>query len=249
MATVRQMFARLGLSLAVLVGWSSAAHAQLIVDRLIVDFMPGDPAREDILLQNQSKDRYYITITPAEVVKPGQPGSTEVTKTSPEDLGLLVTPNRLILEPGTSRSIRVVSLNGALTTDRIYRVLIEPQIGAIVDQPSTDKTVALKILTAYEALVIVRPTNPTPHLVANRTGTGLSLQNTGNSNTLVYDGLACPAASAAAGATAAKPACAKIPAHRMYAGTTWQVPLPHPTDKVTFVVQTGEAEDPQQVSY
>ena len=247
---MRHLFARLGLSLAVLIGWSSAAHAQLIVDRLIVDFMPGDPAREDILLQNQSKDRYYITITPAEVVKPGQPGSTEVTKTNPEDLGLLVTPNRLILEPGSSRSIRVVSLNGALTTDRIYRVLIEPQIGAIADQAGNDRTVALKILTAYEALVIVRPSKPEPHLVPSRTAAGLSLQNTGNSNTLVYDGLACPAAEAATGtAAAAKPACVKIPAHRMYAGNTWQVPLPHPTDKVTFVVQTGEAEDPQQVSY
>ncbi len=51
-----------------------AAHAQLVVDRMIVDFSPGEPARQDILLQNKSKDRYYITVTPAEVVKPRRAG-------------------------------------------------------------------------------------------------------------------------------------------------------------------------------
>jgi P pilus assembly chaperone PapD len=236
----------LGVGLAALIAAPMPAHAQLVVDRLIVDFMPGDPPREDILLQNQSKDRYYITITPAEVLKPGDDKPTEVTKTNPEELGLLVTPNRMILDPGASRSIRVVSLNSGLSTDRIYRVMIEPQIGDMPNEEGADRTVALKILTAYDALVIVRPSKPKPDLVAARTVTGLVLTNNGNSNTLVFDGLACPAAAPAAGA---KPACAKIGAHRMYAGASWRVPLPHPDDPVTFQVQMGDASDPQTIKY
>jgi hypothetical protein len=222
-----------------------AAHAQLLVDRLIVDFEPGEPARQDILVQNQSKDRYYITVTPAEVIKPGDDDSKEVIKTNPEELGLLVTPNRMVLDPGTSRSIRVVSLNGPLTSDRIYRVLIEPQIGDMPTEAGTDRTVALKILTAYEALVIARPPRPNPSLVAERTATGLVLKNTGNSNTLLYDGVDCPAAPPAG----AKSVCTKIGAHRMYVGNAWHVPLAHPTDQVTFQAQMSESGDPSTVKY
>jgi len=168
-----------------------------------------------------------------------------VTKTNPEEFGLLVTPNRMILDPGASRSIRVVSLNGPLTTDRFYRVLIEPQTGDIPTEPGTDRTVALKILTAYEALVIARPPKPNPNLVPTRTATGLVLKNTGNSNTLLYDGLACQVAPA----SGAKPTCVKLPAHRMYAGNVWVVPLPHPTDQVTFQAQMSESTDPLAVKY
>ncbi len=151
----------------------------------------------------------------------------------------------MVLDPDSSRSIRVVSLNGPLTKDRIYRVLIEPQIGDMPTEAGTDRSVAVKILTAYEALVIARPTKPAPTLVAQRTADGLVLTNTGNSNTLLYDGQACEAGAKAV----PKPACAKMPAHRMYAGHVWKVPLPHPTDTATFQLQMGEASDPIQVKY
>ena len=220
------------------------ARAQLVVDRLIVDFERGAPVRQDILLRNESKDKYYVTVTPAEVISPGEDKSSQVTKTNPEDLGLLVTPNRTVLEPGASRSIRVVSLNGPLTRDRIYRVLIAPQVGELKADaaPAGDKGVAIKILTAYEALVIVRPQSENGKLVVERTADGISVKNVGNSNTLVYDGIACPV-----GGGAAK--CAKLPARRMYAGNVWRLALPHPNDLVTFELRGTASQDPQTVHY
>ena len=177
-----------------MVGAAAPARAQLVVDRLIVDFERGAPVRQDVLLRNESKDKYYITVTPTEVTNPGDDNSTKISKTNPEELGLLVTPNRTILEPGASRSIRVVSLNGPLNRDRIYRVLIAPQVGELKPDaaPNGEKAAAIKILTAYEALVIVRPQISNADLVAKRTVDGITLSNSGNTNILIYDGTACP---------------------------------------------------------
>jgi len=223
------------------------AAAQLVVDRLVVDIVPGAPPREDILLQNQSKDRYYITVSPTEILNPGADTPTKVTKTNPEDLGLLVTPNRLILDPGASRSIRIVSLNGPLDADRIYRILIAPQVGALRPgaTPEGTRAVALKILTAYEALVIVRPRRPEAHVVAVRTAEGLVLKNVGNTNALLFDGTACEANPAGGG----RPHCAVLPSHRMYAGSEWKVPLPHPSDVAAFQYQVSQSQDPRPVRY
>jgi P pilus assembly chaperone PapD len=223
------------------------AHAQLVVDRLVIDFDAGAPARQDVLLQNQSKDRYYITVTPYEITDPGAEKPTKVTKTDPEALGLLVTPNRMVLEPGASRSIRIVSLNGPVVNDRIYRVLIAPQVGALKTDPTPDGTraVALKILTAYEALVIVRPPKAQANVVGERSAAGLTLKNTGNSNALIYEGSACEVAPAAG----AKPKCVDLPAHRMYPGADWKVPLPHPTDTVTYSLRMNQAQNPRILHY
>ena len=103
--------------------------------------------------------------------------------------------------------------------------------------PANCRTRAGKVLPAV--------TKPKPELVAARTPAGLVLTNNGNTNTLVYDGEACPPAPSGG----AKPECAKIAAHRMYAGSSWTVPLPHPGDPVTFQVQMGEANDPETVKY
>jgi P pilus assembly chaperone PapD len=240
----------LGLAVMTLVAlWGAPrpAHAQLVADRLIVDFERGAPIRQDILIRNESKDKYYITVTPSEVINPGEDTSTKVTKTDPQELGLLVTPNRLILEPGASRSIRVVSLNDQLTRDRIYRVLIAPQVGDLRPDaaPPGQKAVALKILTAYEALVIARPADDTGKLVGQRSADGLTLKNVGNSNVLIYDGSACPVSPPGG----AKLPCTKLPARRMYAGNQWHVPLPHPTDLATFQLRMTTSRDPETVQY
>jgi P pilus assembly chaperone PapD len=234
----------LAMALVAFVAAPGPAQAQLVVDRLIVDFEHGAPPRQDILLRNESKDKYYVTVTPVEVLSPGEDKSSRVTKTNPEDLGLLVTPNRTVLEPGASRSIRVVSLNGPLARDRIYRVLIAPQVGELKPDaaPPGEKGVAIKILTAYEALVIVRPQSENGKLVVERTTDGISVKNVGNSNTLVYDGTACPV-----GGGSAK--CVKLPARRMYAGNVWRLPLPHPNDLVTFELRGTASQDPQTVHY
>ena len=174
---------------------SVPASAQMAIDRLWVDLDSSKLARSDLVIRNEGTDRYYVTVTPSEVIDPGTPQEHRVEITDPQKLGLLVTPSRIILDPGQLRAIRIVSLDSNLTKDRIYRISITPQVGAITatTTDSQNHGLAIKLLTAFDALVTVRPGDPVEHLAAARDGTNLVLSNTGDSNILLLDGKICPA--------------------------------------------------------
>lgn len=178
---------------------SQPANAQLAIDRLWVDFDSSGVPRSDLVVRNESKDRYYITIKTTEIVSPGTDQEQRVAVTDPEKLGLLVTPNRLILEPGQMRAVRMVSLNSGLTDDRIYRVNITPQIGELeVENGQTEnRGLAVKLLAAFDVLVTVRPDAKNRTLAVRRFGNFLDLSNDGNSNVLLLDGAICPVDKAA----------------------------------------------------
>ncbi|MFC3307626.1 hypothetical protein [Blastomonas aquatica] len=101
-----------------------------------------------MVIRNDSEDRYYVTVSVAEVIEPGMETEHRVSLADPEEAGLLVTPNRMVLDPGALRSVRLVSLNNDLTKDRIYRVLIAPQVGEIKVDPDADVEtgIAIKML-------------------------------------------------------------------------------------------------------
>jgi len=220
------------LSAAVIAGLalSLPANAQMAIDRLWVDIASGKVARSDLVIRNESKDRYYVTVTVSEVVSPGTPEERRVTETDPEKLGLLVTPQRLIMDPGQMRAIRLVSLNRDLARDRVYRVNVTPQVGKldVAQSDTTSRGIAIKMLTAFDALVTVRPDGARGTLVATPANGMLTLGNTGNSNILLLDGEVCPAkgetlspstrewfaqrAASAAATTAKEAAEAKLPA-------------------------------------
>lgn len=178
----------------VLLTCSAQASAQLAIDRLWVDLDDSGAGRSDLVVRNESDDIYYITVTPAEITAPGTDAQKRETHADPEELGLLVTPNRLVLRPEEMRAIRIVSLNQDLETDRVYRVNITPQIGEIsYDQEAVEnRGLALKLLAAFDVLVTVRPDGGRPELVAIRDGDGIELRNEGNSNLLLLDGAVCP---------------------------------------------------------
>lgn len=178
--------------------YAQPAHAQLAIDRLWVDFDSKGVPRSDLVVRNESKDRYYVTVSTFEITDAGTDKEQRVTIADPEKLGLLVTPNRLILDPGQMRAIRLVSLNSALTSDRVYRVSVIPQIGdlALEDTAPDSRGLAIKLLAAFDVLVTVRPDAQQRALVARRAGNMVTLANEGNSNILLLDGAICPAPGA-----------------------------------------------------
>ena len=188
---------KFGALLAVLatVVFPQPIFAQLAIDRLWVDLNDGQVAKSDIVLRNESEDVYYISVSPAEITDPGTENEQRTTYSDPEDLGLLVTPNRVVLRPDEMRAIRIVSLNSELDRDRIYRVNITPQIGELefAAEAPDSRGLALKLLAAFDVLVTVRPEDSVANLYAQRDGNLLTLGNDGNSNLLLLDGSVCPA--------------------------------------------------------
>jgi P pilus assembly chaperone PapD len=216
--------------------YTTPASAQLAVDRLWVDFGSGAPDRSDVVIRNESKDRYYISVTASEITDPGTPTEKRIEISDPDKLGILVTPNRLVVDPGGVRSIRVVSLNNALKTDRVYRIKIEPQVGEIEAGAAAtggNRGLTIKVLAAYDVLVTARPKDSKPNLTVTREASDIIIRNTGNTNTLLLDGEACPAGKGdAAGSAESK--CDEIGSKRIYPGNEWAIPIKTPDTKILF---------------
>lgn len=143
-----------------------------------------------------------------------------------------MSPQRLILQPGEHKVIRVAAITARGATDRIYRVTVKPVAGPVTAQVS-----ALKLLVGYDALVIYRPAAPTGKLVGERNGDVLTLRNDGNTNVEIFEGKQCAAGGAAP--------CAELPSKRIYAGQSWQQPL-RGKGPVSYRVAVGNSSSVQQ---
>jgi Mat/Ecp fimbriae periplasmic chaperone len=217
---------RLGwLLVAVLAGAAPplVAQAGLSVAPVIVDFQPGDPPRADLELFNDGEETLYVVIEPAMIEDPGDAAEKRVQNPDPQALGLLATPNRLVLEPGQRKFVRIATLSPPGETDRIYRVTVKPVVGGVKSSET-----GLKILIGYDLLVIQRPAKPNAPIVATRSGATLTLRNGGNTNAELFQGQQCDP----------QHHCTTLPGHRIYAGASWSVPI-QPALPVDYAVKIG----------
>lgn len=218
----------------------SSANANLSIDKLWVDFADGRAGRSDVVIRNDSEDRYFVDVTVAEILNPGTEQEERSVVADPEALGLLVTPNRMVLEPGALRSIRLVSLNENLPKDRIYRVLVRPQVGAIEREgPPVEggSAIVMKLMAAYDVLVVARPQGAHAEIQAQRTASRIELSNSGNSNVLLLSGFVCPRETAPDDRQAT---CTSVPNVRLYAGNTTGYDIGSPSD-VLYVKSRASA--------
>jgi P pilus assembly chaperone PapD len=194
-----------------IVGLAVSAHAELVLSDLVVELHPGKNTRKDIELWNNSDERSYIEITPAEIMDPGRATESRRQEPNPERLGLLVSPNRMILEPGQHKVIRVAAIAASVDRERIYRVTVKPVVGDVSGEHS-----GLKVLVGYDVLTIVRPEDPEPKIVGGREGRTVLIRNEGNSSAELLNGKQCSPTGGN---------CAKLPGKRIYAGAEWRLPL------------------------
>jgi P pilus assembly chaperone PapD len=206
---------RASLAAALALGAASLAQAEMVLSQVIVDLMPGKPLRDDIEVWNDGPERMYVAADPFEIRNPGTPQEQRVPAADPEQSGLLVAPQRLVLEPGERRLIRIAAIGERPAADRIYRVAIKPVAGAVTADRS-----ALKVLVGYDTLVLVRPAEFTGDVTGQRAGKILTLANAGNTSQELFDGRQCDASGKD---------CRDLPAKRLYAGATWSQPVPFDT--------------------
>lgn len=241
---VRYVFAAFALLFA---SQPAMAQGNLSIDKLWVEFIPGQPDRSDIVIRNDSQERYYITLTTSEVLNPGSEAEDRITRADPEEAGILVTPGRLILDPGAMRSIRLVSLNTDLTQDRIYRVLVAPEVVSAGELERAEGTQALqvKFLAAYDVLVIARPSSPRPDLQGERSDSAVTVTNKGNSNILLAEVYICPETIATPDAEH----CRTMEAIRLYAGNSVAYTLEAPTERVHIRSQASPTSEMKSLTF
>ncbi len=223
--------------------WSALAFAphgsaQLVVDRLWVDLASDGVGREDIVLANESDERYYITLTPSEIFNAGTADEKREIIANPEDLGLLISPSRLILEPGATRAVRIVSIADPPQHDRVYRLRVSPQVSD-VDAPEVsagETGVNIKVLVGYDILIVARPADPQAQIAKKSVEGRTLLVNTGNTSALLTDGKAC---------TSDGSKCAPISDARLYAGGELLIETDIVNPKVEYrrrVLAKGESD-------
>lgn len=188
-----------------------AAQAEIVLSQLVVDIAPGKGARGDIEVWNSGRERAYVVVEPNEVLQPGTPAEKRIAERDPARLGLLVTPARMILEPGQRKLLRIAPIGGVPARERVYRVTVKPTVGSI----ETNVT-GLKLLIGYDVLVLVRPAAVAPRLSGRREGSHLVIRNDGPGSVELAAGKACRS----------KTDCKDLPGKRLYSGAEWRVEVP-----------------------
>lgn len=210
-------FARFGLVAATFCAALTGvpASAGMVLSQVIVDLQPDRPPREDVEVWNDGDERMYVLAEPYEIKNPGTPTEQRVAADDPTVSGLLVSPRRIVLEPGERRTLRIAEVGERPASERVYRVAIKPVTGIVSATAS-----ALKVLIGYDALVLVRPSNYTGDLLGDRAGRLLTIHNNGNASQELFEGRQCDASGGN---------CQTLPAKRLYAGASWQQTLPYDT--------------------
>jgi Mat/Ecp fimbriae periplasmic chaperone len=212
---------------------TTQALAQIAVTPIILNFKAGQLPRKDVLVVNTGKRTVYVRVTPKLIEHPGTKQEKAVEMVNPEKLGLLATPNRLVIPKGQSRNVRLMLTQQPGKTDRIYRVTIAPVASSLIPtKVGTRKdNIGIHILIAYDVLTMVRAQNPHPDIKITRRGNRLTVTNKGNSNILIAGGKQC-----------FKKACEHVSPHRVYAGNTWTTTLKYKTPVTLNTDYLGKIE-------
>jgi P pilus assembly chaperone PapD len=142
----------------------------------------------DIQVHNVGNDTAYVKIAVERINHPGQPNQTLTElKDNPYQIGLIVTPSKVVIPVGQTRIVRVLYVGQPPVSDVVYHVKITPVTGQLVAMYSGAKQLdaGVQLIIAYGVSVYARPLHLNPHITAVRYGTALTLSNTGNTSVLI----------------------------------------------------------------
>ncbi|WP_265535917.1 fimbrial biogenesis chaperone [Sphingomicrobium astaxanthinifaciens] len=196
-------FANLILASALVAFASTPAQAELLLEKLVVEFNDGRRV-DDIEVSNEGSERMFVSIEPARILNPGA-SAERIVNPNPEELGLLASPSKMILEPGQRKLIRIVALTTAQEREEVFRVLVRP-----VSAPDEPEATGLRIMVGYDVLVLVRPENPLRRVEGHFEDGKLHVSNHGNTSIEILSGEQC--------AVKGSDDCVALPGKRLYAG-------------------------------
>ncbi len=218
------------LSLALLTGFGLAwpVKANLKLSDFYIDLHENGRS-DSIYASNQGKETMYLKISVVEVINPGAENQEIRKITNPKELGLLVSPQRLVVKAGEEGRIRMVSLTEP-ENDRFYKITVEPVVGEL----QSKEQIGVKILVGYSAWAYVRPKGASPSVTGRREGKKLILTNSGGTLAQMMAGKQCTVAKS----------CTKIDPFRVLAGQQKTIDLTHENAPVSFRMTWGnEGED------
>ena len=193
---------------------SSLSTQAMYIDRAIIDFLPGEATRQDVKVINDSDDNLYVKIDVMEVINPGTEQEERKPVTNPDDIKLLVTPAKMVIPPKSSKLVRLLNLDDELKEEKVYRINVTPIMPPLQEESKESK---VRVVIAYQVLVLVAPNKPHYLLETERKTDSLTVKNTGNSYVIITGGKQCPATETA------DIKCLDVATKRLYPGNTYQI--------------------------
>ncbi|MRI31705.1 hypothetical protein EOPP23_01680 [Endozoicomonas sp. OPT23] len=193
--------------------FSLPAQADMTLSRMIVDFQSETLHHQDVTVFNGDQGNLYVTVNVFEILNPGTAQEKRVPVQDMKNIPLVATPKKLIVPGNSQKNVRLVSLEESVSKDRIFRVNFSPALGKL-----KARTSGIRILAAYDNLVIIRPEKPVIDITTERKSGRIVFQNKGNSNAILQNGYQCHPEK--------KKQCEKLPNRRLYAGNTWELKTP-----------------------
>jgi P pilus assembly chaperone PapD len=197
---------------------ATPARAELILDKLVVELRIGDNNSDDLVVWNNSDERAYVLIEPNRIISPGTTEQKRISVRDPRELGLLASPQRMVMEPGQQRLLRLATLHVDSTEEQVYRVTVRPIVNEDGDQDG------LQLLVGYDLLVLVRPANVEFAVHAHRSGKAIHIDNTGNTSVELLKIRQCDPTGK----------CAEMDGKRLYSGMQWSTELVKNTSAELF---------------
>lgn len=172
----------LGTALALFI--ASSAYASTISVYPLAADITASTRFQDLQVLNEGLDTAYVAIHIYRVNNPGMPDQsfTELAD-NPYQVGLIVTPNKMVIPTGQMRIARVLYISKSTSSDIIYEVKFTPVSGQLVTVgPSENQNVnaGVQVIISYGVAIFVRPDQLIPSIDAKRQGTDLALTNAGN---------------------------------------------------------------------
>lgn len=228
------MLKRLGMvfSILSLMIWMAMADATISVSPIIINYTHGQRV-EHVTVTNAGQHKAYVVVMPKRVENPGTVRQKEVIIHNPQNSGILVVPNQLIIPPGQKQDVQITMTKPAGKVDRIFRVLFKPEIAGLEKTavPKNQKQIGIRLLVAYDTLVIQRPMQAKPKIHWARKGDELIMTNRGNTNVFINSVLLCNRHGKE---------CHQGESKRLYAGNRWTLKLPYDKTRVTLNTRWDE---------
>ena len=162
------------------------AHAQLIVNKSTIELTESSP-RSNIRITNPSADTLYVNLDIDELLNPAVDESLRTPIDLLADPKILVLPQQMVLEPGQTKIVRIITTSTQVNTDQVYRLNVVPFAGKPLMGESEEKSVGVKILLGYKLLVLVRPEQILPNIEYTRLANSLMFNNAGNTSVLLRE--------------------------------------------------------------
>ena len=211
---------------------STTVNSAMVLNKSIVYFKADAGTTEDVVVRNPDRETLYLQTDVYKVINPGTDDEQRIKVENPDEIMMLVTPQRAVIPSGRSKTIRLVSLEVPKHKEEVYRITFRPIVG---DVKATET--AIKILIAYQNLIFVEPENPYYEVVAHRNKNEVTFKNSGNVNVFLRSGKQCRILE---GESICEP---MLDSFRIYAGETKTITITEDIDYIEYGLFNGETEE------